>query len=134
MAMKRRTRKTPSPSQLSPCVNVVADERIAGMTLQTQARLILYLLGGGIVALLLALVLGAISVSGVISMTAVNVFLWIAISILGISLVAIAVIYCPTLPGPKAAFLMLLLVAVASAGWYGRARLSSWLLKKKAEQ
>ena len=104
------------------------------MTLQTQARLILYLLGGGIVALIVALVLGAIAVSGVISMTAANVFLWIAISVLGISLAATAVIYCPILTGPKAALLMLLLVAVASAGWYGRTRLSAWLLKKKAEQ
>jgi hypothetical protein len=102
--------------------------------LRAHAKLLLSLLGSAILALIVALVLAAISVSGVTSMTAADVFLWIALVIFACAVGATAIITCPSLTGGKSALLVLLLVLLIGAGLVGRNGIALWLNKRKAEQ
>jgi hypothetical protein len=102
--------------------------------LRANAKLLLSLLGSAVVALVVAMVLAAISVSGVSSMNAAHVFLWIALAIFGISIAATAVVTCPNLSGGRSALLALLLVLILGCGWITRNKMAGWLDQKKKEQ
>lgn len=103
-------------------------------TIRAHAKLLLSLLGSSVLALIVALVLAGISVSGVTSMTAADVFLWIAFGIFVAAAVAVAIITCLGLSGGKSALLVLLLAILVGVGYLGRNGLSGWLGRQKAEQ
>jgi hypothetical protein len=71
------------------------------MVLEFPAKLVLSLLGSTVAALIVAFFLAAISVCGVASMNAAEVFLWIAAGIFWTALLAAGILYCPGLPGSK---------------------------------
>ena len=104
------------------------------MVLQAHAKIVLSLLGSAVLALIVAFILAAFSVSGVISMGLADVFLWLAASIFWIALLAVGIIYRPKSSRWKAVGVGALLLLIACLGWFGRSHLSSWLFQKKAEQ
>jgi hypothetical protein len=57
-------------------VGRAASVNVTGIRLQSSAKIVLTLLGSAITALVVAMLLAAISISGVQSMKAVHAFLW----------------------------------------------------------
>jgi hypothetical protein len=104
------------------------------MNLQTPAKLVLALLGSAVLALIVAIVLAAIAISGVQSMRAAITFLWMAFAMYAIALAAMAIIYCPNAPGTKSALTTMLIIAAIAGGFWGRVELSDWLNREKALQ
>lgn len=102
--------------------------------MKLSASFFLSLLGGGLVALIVAFVLAAISVSGVTSMAAAEVFLWISWGILFLALIGAAINKCPGMTGSKSALFVFFLLILAIAGWKARVELTDWLKDKKAQQ
>jgi hypothetical protein len=102
--------------------------------MKISAKWLLAVLSCGAVSLLATFFFGALSISGVTSMAAANVCLWISFAILALTLVAVAIIYCPGMTGSQSALVVFILIAVAIGGWIGRAETSNWIAEKKAEQ
>ena len=104
------------------------------MVLQTHAKFVLALLGSSVVALVVTFILAAVSISGVTSISAAEVFLWIAIGIFWLAILATGVLYCPSLSGAKSGLLAIVLLLAAYGGWWGRSHLSLWLFQEKTRQ
>jgi K+-sensing histidine kinase KdpD len=97
-------------------------------------KLLLWLLGGGVTALIVALVLAGISISGVQSLAAAMVFLWIAFGIFAFCLLVAGVRTTANLSGNQAALATLLLVGLFVGALWARSQLAGWLTSKKAAQ
>jgi hypothetical protein len=95
---------------------------------------LLRLLGCGLTALVLSLVSLAISISGVQSLSAAAVFLWITFVIFAFCLLVAGLRFTANLDGRKAAVCTLVLVGLFLAGLWGRAALAGWLIHQKAIQ
>ena len=65
------------------------------MELRRPAKILLSLLGSAVLALIVALILAGISVSGVTSMSAAIVLLWIAFALFSLTLLAAGILLCP---------------------------------------
>jgi hypothetical protein len=104
------------------------------MVLQHSAKTVLWLFSSAILALIVAIVLAAISVSGVTSVRAALTLLWITLVIFCLAMLATGILYCPTQPGGRSALIALALVGFVGAGWWGRSALAQWLVEQKATQ
>lgn len=97
-------------------------------------KYLLWLLGTSLFALILTLVLAAIGVSGVQSLTAAMVFLWIAFAIYAGILLDLGIRETSKHHGSKAALITLLLVCLLAGGWWARSWLAGWLSNQKTAQ
>jgi energy-coupling factor transporter transmembrane protein EcfT len=109
------------------------DETIGIMQTQSSAKFVLALCGSAILALILAFVFAAFSVGGVLSMSAANLFLWIALAIFAITLGAAAYLYLTEATRLKRIFVSLLVVVFISTTFFIRAALFNWMTAKKLE-
>ena len=105
-----------------------------GTRWQVSVKLLLWLLGGGITALIVTFVLASISISGVQSMSAAMVALWIALGIFAFCLLVAGIRATANLDGGKAALVTLLLVGLFVVGLWARSELARWLTERKAIQ
>ena len=101
---------------------------------RVSVKLLLWLLGGGITALIVTFVLASISISGVQSMSAAMVALWIALGIFAFCLLVAGIRATENLDGGKAALVTLLLVGLFVVGLWARSELAGWLTQQKAIQ
>lgn len=85
-------------------------------------------------SLIAAFAFAAIGVSGVQSLSAATVFLWVAFAIYALFFVALGIREIPKRDGSKAALITLLLVGVVFGGWLAQSWLAGWLTKHKAPQ
>lgn len=98
------------------------------------AKVVLALLGSAIVALIIAFIFAGISLSGVQSMSAALLCLWIALGIFAATLLAGAVLYCPNKSGTKSALATLVLILLLGGAFWGKLKLAEWITSQKAEQ
>jgi hypothetical protein len=85
-------------------------------------------------SLIVGFVIAAIGVSGVQSLNAATVFLWMAFVLYALFFAALGIREIPKRDGGKAALITLLLVGVVFGGWQARSWLVGWLTKHKAPQ
>jgi hypothetical protein len=97
-------------------------------------KFLLWLLGGSLFALIVMFVLAGIATSGVQSLSAAMVFLWIAFGIFAFCLLVAGIRVTANLDGGKATLVTLLLVGLLFGGLWARSGLGGWLTKKKATE
>ncbi len=104
------------------------------MNLDKAARLVLALLGSAVIAVIVAVVFAAISLSGVQSIGAAIGVLWAAYSLYAMALLAAAVRYRPKGSGTRSGIAAGGVILLLCAGFYGRSILTNWLCEQKALQ
>lgn len=94
------------------------------------AKLVGFVEGGAIVALVFALLLQAFPLNWINSVAVARVFLWIALGMCVATLLELAIIYFPGLTGPKSTILLVLLGLLCFAGW----AVSGWIKAHDPQQ